>query len=93
MEAMLSMSLEGDNQNEYTKVYNATVALHNEGVFPAPKALLTRLGLKATTDIRVEGRLVAGARLNAVKSAARAEALTDLGYTRDWRTGRWTLDA
>ena len=77
------------NENEYTKVYNATVALHNEGVFPAPKAVLTRLGCKATTDIRVGNRLVAGQRLNGTKSAARADALSDLGYVKNMRTGRW----
>lgn len=80
----------GENENEYTAVYNATVALHEEGIFPAPKAVLDRLGLKSTTDIRVGNKLVAGQRLNATKSRARAEALTDLGYVKDWRTGRWT---
>lgn len=78
-------------ENEYTKVYNTTVALHEEGIFPAPKAVLQRLGCKATTDIRVGNRLVAGQRLNGTKSAARAEALTDLGYVKNLRTGRWEM--
>jgi len=77
------------NENERTKVYNATVALHNEGVFPAPKVLLERLGLKAVTGVRIGNRIPAGQRLNGTKSAARAEALSDLGYTKSWRTGRW----
>ena len=77
------------NENEYQKTYNATVALADEGIFPTPKAVLQRLGLKATTDFRVGNRLVAGQRLNGTKSLARAEALSDLGYVKSMRTGRW----
>ena len=76
-------------ENEFARVYNATIEMHADGVFPSPKALLTKLGLKATVDIRVGNKLVAGQRLNGTKSAARAQALVDLGYTKNYRTGRW----
>ena len=83
-------------ESEYTRVYNATVALASEGVTPTPTRVLLRLGLRAEGNVDPNWtpcgggrRVLAGPRLNAVKSAARREALLDMGYTQDWRTGRW----
>jgi hypothetical protein len=78
------------DQTERTRVYNACMELDAEGIFPAPKAVLERLGLTSTVPRDSEGKLPAGARLNATKSSARAEALRDLGYEKDIVTGRWT---
>lgn len=84
------------NESEFVKVYNATVALHTEGLFPSPTRVLARLGLTAAGTIdqykpigEPGRRVLAGPRLNGTKSLARAEALNDLGYTKNWRTGRW----
>ena len=71
--------------NEYQRTRQVTEALLNEGVFPTPKRVLERLGLKSTRDNTRRG----GRGLNGVKSQARTEILQEAGYTKNILTGNW----